>query len=359
MLIDNAAKDIVAGYDRLLAAESALPPLLRARALREYARRRQAYDRALAHWRQENVRFEKWLLPAAGGLVLSLLLGLSAIIWGDRLEPGGILSFAGQALVTVSTAGVGLGGLIWLWRHVLGRPRPPRHPGGVRPLRLTPLLDAGLRGELPAQMPYEGAQGEYSFIALLSKSLPRGAYIAYRLQQQPGDDIDVTVVGPAGLWLFEVKYWAGEIVWHAGCWSRTKSHYGRGGMPVTEEIELSQPPDAQWQRMQQQARETLRRRAPELLSLLPEPLAGGLVFAHPGATLRIDRQAPFAYGTPAQWAAMLAGAPAIAGLDERSILRLLEALLERHHELNPGLPARSLDAYAARQLDQLCRQHFP
>lgn len=53
--------------------------------------------------------------------------------------------------------------------------------------------------------------GEHDFVRQLQRVLDSSHYIIYRLQQKRSDDIDVTVVGPTGIWVFEVKYWAGSI----------------------------------------------------------------------------------------------------------------------------------------------------
>jgi hypothetical protein len=173
------------------------------------------------------------------------------------------------------------------------------------------------------------------------------------LQQRPGDDVDVMLVGPKGVWVFEVKYWSGKISYRHGRWSHVKSYYKPGGVPVTEVKEVEQPPDQQWRRMADDVAETLRRHAPRLVAALPvvAEIKGGLVFTHPEAAYDITRDCPCAWGNIADWIRHLGSAPAIAGLNERVVLQILDVLLARHQQVNGNGVTISMDVQAT-ELDQ-------
>ena len=165
-------------------------------------------------------------------------------------------------------------------------------------------------------------------------------YIFYRIQQERGDDLDVVLVWPAGLYVFEVKNWMGTVAWREGAWR----HLGLNGQPA----DVGEPPDQQWQRMADDLVETLLRRAPELLERLPalgKP-RGGLVFTHPLARYEIAADAPFRWGTPAAWMTHLLKARPSAGLSERDQMAILDALLARHQQISGGPDSRSLDLHA-------------
>lgn len=325
ILVNNGVADLVAGYDRILQANSELPHW-RHRLLEAYAQRRKVYDAArYAHRRQMTGLIPATLLISFGLVGLSFFLRCC------------FMGLAGMALLTV----------FWLWRAVLGQPRPPAHPLQSGLLNsLLPRWREGLRGELPRELPYEGAPGEYNFVAHLQALPGNDSYIIYRLRQQPGDDIDVVVLGPQGVWVFEVKYWSGRIAWHDGQWEHSKAYY------IAAPID--QPPDQQWRRMADEVAETLRRHVPELMARWPalSEMQGGLVFTHPRATYDIARDCPVAWGDIHSWSRWLVMAPTIPGLDERCILQVLDALLDRHRQVSENQVTRSMYIYAKQLVEQ-------
>jgi len=345
VLLNNGVANLVAGYDRIREADLRLPGEWRHRLLVAYARRREAYDLARGQHRQQIADLNRKAMIGLAVAAVLLLGGLFLSETSDCLGPLLLLT------------GVMVGGplaIIWLWKVVISSPKPPRHPlrGSLRAMLFPPLLSLWyerLGGRLPANKPYEGATGEYAFIRRLARLGAGSSYILYRLQQRYGDDVDVTVIGPKGVWVFEVKYWSGTITWRNGEWFRAKSYYKPGGIPVTEPGEVGQPPDQQWQRMTDDVAETLRRRAPRLLARLPvlTQVKGGLVFTHPEASYDIGPGCPCARGDIADWTRQLAKAPVVPGLSERIVLHILDALLVRHRQVSETRATHSMDAYAA------------
>jgi hypothetical protein len=345
ILLDNHLVDLASGYER--ACKANLQSRWRHRLLATYTRRRGTYDVAQARRRQQVADFKP---KVAIGLAVACCLFLSGMLLDDA-----------SLRVSLRLAGLVGGGLLaigWLWKTVILPPKPPRHPL-QEPLRsrlfppLLPLWRERLRGQLPTHPPYEGFVGESHFVKRLQNLRSNPSYIIYRLQQRPGDDVDVTVVGPRGVWVFEVKYWSGTIDWRDGKWLHEKSYYRRGGIRVTETLEIGQPPDEQWRRMADDVAETLRRRAPGLVARVPAliQVKGGLVFTHPRATYQIARDCPCAWGTVDFWVRQLAGAPAISGVNEHIVLHILDVLLARHRQVSGGRIPLSLDT-CAKQLIQ-------
>jgi hypothetical protein len=351
IIVDKRVSYLVRGYDRLLRGERDLIARWRPRLLGVYARQRAAYDAARIRHR---ARVRRLL---AGGLAAAVAGGGLVVVAGLMLEASG--GWPAVALLAAGLAVAGAGGAVWLWRGILTAPRPPAHPlrGPLKALLFPSLLPRwydGLRGRLPAELPYEGARGEYEFVSQLARLRRGRSFLLYRLQQRPGDDVDVLIVGGSGVWVFEVKYWSGHIAWEANGWHREKSFYARGGQQVTESREISQPPDEQWQRMAVDVAETLRRREPRLLGILPDlaRIKGGLAFTHPKAVYDIDPGSPFVWQTTAGWQQQLARAPAIPGMTERAELQILDALLSRHREFAVTSETLPMDTYA----DQLVAQ---
>lgn len=352
LLIDNQITDVLAGYDRIRSAESELLNSWRGPLLALYARQRAQYEAELAIFDQRKtemlrrIRLGMWLSSAAlilGLLILPVLLYISEL--GDMRGP--LVCFA-PLLILIGVNGWAIIGVLWYWQRDRKKPEPPPHPFKSRIIDpLLPLWREALRGTLPAKKPYEGATGEYHFIARL-QSLSSDGLILYRLQQQPGDDIDVAIVGPIGIWVFEVKYLKGIVRWRDGWWSQRKTYRGRSGMPVTEIREAEEAYDQQWRRMVEDVLKTLRWHAPELVKQIPKILRvrGGLVFTHPQGNYDIAPGSPFNWGVIPFWIDLLRDMPPIPEVGERAVYEVLDVLLKRHHAVAGTVAKRSMLRYA-------------
>jgi len=337
ILVDKQAADLVAGYDRVRRAGPALCRQWRHRALVLYARRRAAYDDARRERRRRLPALGPWLVAAGVAACALVLGGLLAQIWA--LIAAGVAVGGGAGAILAWTAGL------------IGLKKPP-HPLHGRSNEqfvsdLLPTWRSGFAAPLPTKA-YVGAEGEYDLINRFEALRRLQGYIVYRLQQRPGDDVDVAVIAPSGVWVFEVKYWSGRIAWHNGRWDRTKSYHGARGQWVTEDKDVSQPPDRQWQRMAQDVKHTLQRREPWLFAHLPAlgQVRGGLAFTHPTATYDIDPACAVTCGSITYWTQKIASAPAVPGLDEPVMLRVLDCLLTRHRDVSQTPVTRSLDGHA-------------
>ena len=346
ILLDTRLTDLVAGYHAIRRAERELPRQWRERLLAAYARRREAFNASHADYRK---RLERALSSFALPVILFLLgSALGFVESAVTIEPPGTLTCLGWLLILGGMASGGLLTMLYagLW---LARPRPPAHPLHAAQkaklfLPLLPTWRERLRNRLPAEMPYEGARGEYDFIGRLER-LGAGLII-YRLRQTSGhDDVDVTVVGPMGVWVFEVKYWSGRIMWRNGWWRERRG--------VLERAE-GEPPDRQWQRMAQQVATTIKRHAGRVLVQAPgaSKIRGGLVFTPPGALYDIPKGCPFNWGTLDFWVKELQAAQPIAYLDEAQGLEIAETLLRRHRQVSGESATRSMRVLA----DQLVRE---
>lgn len=348
LLIDDHLTDLAAGFRRIRQANRKLKDKWRQRLLAAYKERREAYEIALSAHRQRLDTLKPkmlMLLAVAAGLV-AIGLFISWMLDSDS-------AWLSSLLVLTGLVAGGVLSIVWLWKTFIAKPKLPQHP--LRePLKSTlfpPLISRWrrtLQGEMPKKMPYEGAKGEYDFVRKLQQLRSVNGYLIYRLQQNYGDDIDVTFVGSKGIWAFEVKYWSGTITWYNGQWAREKSYYESGGVLVTEEKAVNQAPDRQWQRMADDIVRTLEFHTPALLRRVPalSDVKGGIVFTHPKASYNIASNAPFAWGTIAGWRQALADAQPVPGLDEQTIFQVIDTLLQRHHEVSDIHQAHSLDAHA-------------
>ncbi|MBN1875176.1 MAG: NERD domain-containing protein [Anaerolineae bacterium] len=348
--------ELVVGYDRVVAAEAALRDEWRERVLAAYARRRVDYKEALSalHQRRDMVTsFAIW------SIILGSIGYLLGFLWfkGTGNLFALLLSMVGAGCIAIP--------LVALWSIRHETLRPPDHP--LRdPLKveLFPPLTLQWREVLDKELAEDqvsfrnedsfgngapfGAEGERAFVQTLRAALPGDFYILHGLQQRHGDDVDALVVGPTGVWVFEVKFWAGTITWHDGIWQHEKDYYAPGGIQQTEHKDISQPPGQQWQRMVQDVVKTLRMREPWLVGRLQTLLEvkGGIVFTAPNAVYNIPAATPFQWGDAATWAHRITHAPPLAGLDAREALQVVEALLSRHQDLHSQMEVYSMAAYA-------------
>lgn len=351
ILLERSIIEITAGYDQISRAQTELLSRWRAPLLAAYARRMQAYQQALAAHQRAAKRF--WAASLTGMILTTLAILLGAVACPLQLQ---IEERFNWWLICLSpiTLIVGVVSIIVLtqrWRDRKSEPAPTPPPHPLREELFPPLLPqwrAELRGFLPEPMPDEGARGEYAFVDTLEKVRSQ-SYILHRTQQRAGEDIDVIVVGPRGVWVFEVKHWSGKVIYRDGKWSHLKSYFEPGGEPVTREKEIGQPPDQQWKRTAADVAETLQQRLLPLVEQIPAlaEVKGGLVFSYDNAERQIA-DLPVSWGTIGFWEQHYRKSPLIPGMEERQVYQVLDALLARHRQINQGANTRSMKAAAER-----------
>lgn len=361
ILVDKQLSGLIAGYEHILQAEIELSRRWRGPLLAAYARRRAKYEALLAEHNRvvaeflSRLRIGIWLSSA----LLALGLLIFPILWlvselGDLRGP--LICFA-PILILGGLTGFAIIAVLWFWHRDRVKPDPPVHPFKSNLLgSLLPFWLAGIKGQLPAEKAYEGASGEYHFIARL-QILDASSFVIYRLQQHPGDDVDVTIIGPRGVWVFEVKYLKGTIRWRDGVWTQRKTYRRRSGLPVTEIKDTGEAYDQQWRRMAEAVEETINRRAPETIERIPKVarVRGGIVFTHPQGKYDIPPGCPFNWGVIQFWLNTLRSVPEVPGVDDRAIIELMAALLSRHQEVTGEPVTRSMVDYAnevVRQAEQ-------
>lgn len=199
----------------------------------------------------------------------------------------------------------------------------------VSPRGTNPLLASWKRwvdGTVP-QKKTPGAQGEYRFAHLLRQALSNEYYLLHNLLLGLNWNIDLVLAGPSGLWLWESKYWRGTVVrFPTGRWQQWK-------MSSTRDIEFA--PDEQWLLAARTLSHTVRQRAPVVTIHAPLllPPRGGIVFTHDQVNLVVEGECLAPWGKCEQWIEHVCSTPAIEGLEEEHLLRVIEALLTCHREI--------------------------
>jgi len=363
ILINKRITEIIAGYDHILQAETELRSHWRSALITTYAHRRGKLDSAqsnTSHWRKTQLTG-----VFIGLFLLAVGFGFSCV--GTTQENGNLLLFCcgGPLLALLGLLMIGAAGFS---HFEVKRNVPRRVP--IHPLRGGPLQKGiipnlrqswmqGLTGDLLTEIPdYPeyldddekdyGAEGERLFIQQLEVICDQNNFCLVRTMQRSNEDIDAVLIGPGGVWVFEVKHWSGKIYWDDKGWRREQTYFKRGGTEVTKEVEIGESPDKQWVRAASEVKHSLQQRAADVLDKFP-PLAkvrGGIVFTHPNAALKIQAGRPIFWGSLPFWIKTLQEFEPIAELDTRSALQLVEVLLERHHELAPGVQYSSMLAYS-------------
>lgn len=352
LLIDKNISQITSGYERIKAAENELQNKWRTPLLSKYANQRSNFEIELNEYNERKKIFRRrilWGIVLAGLLLvlgLIILPGLLLIVeLGDIRGP--LFCFA-PLLILGGLTGWAIIFVLWIWQRDDKIPTPPKNPlksGVIYPL--FPVWKEGLRGELPRKKPHPGATGEYHFITRLL-SLNENFFILYGIQQRFGEDVDVTLVGPKGIWVFEVKYLKGIVRWKDGEWMQIQPNTRLNPRSKTKIIKPDQDFEVQWKRAAGDVVETIRIRAPKLVANLPKvtSVRGGIVFSHPQGRYDISPGCPFNWGIIPFWMDKLRNVPDLPGMDEYAIMQVLDALLIRHQQIAEIAKFHSMRSYA-------------
>jgi hypothetical protein len=360
MLIDLFVTDLVAGYKELKTVREALMKKWRFELLRAYTRKYEAYTAQLARQEARRLQYQR-SLPFIG-IVLLLVCGVGAWLTFRSVD----LACLGMMLML----GTGFAALLTLLPFIaLSRaPQPPENPvtrtshaEEESPLqqklfpRLLPLWRQQMAIPVPSEVQVErmaaesgkwGLIGEFDLIRALEQVVSPDTYILHSLKPRSGDDLDVVVLGPKGFWYFEVKHWNAHFIWQNSVWQVLQYDYTAQGLVETP---LNETPDAQWNRMKNEALANLKTNAADLLKRSPVigNIQGGIVFSNLNAVLEIERTAPFRYGTVEQWVAIYQAAPRLKDMTAGRTLQLLEGLLKKHQSFYPDAQLHSMrDAIA-------------
>ncbi len=162
----------------------------------------------------------------------------------------------------------------------------------------------------------------------------------------PGLDVDAIVLGPTGLWLFEVKHWSGKIVCRDGQWVRHK-YYASGDYLGPEPIPDHRRFDRQWLREAKAVDKTLELRLSGKRKVWVPAARGGLVFSDPDVAWDLDDSCQSGYGDPKFWVDEIRKASELNDdFPLVSQLKVLDALVTWAHRLDDQLAACSHDAEA-------------
>ena len=182
-------------------------------------------------------------------------------------------------------------------------------------------------GELAVAKPVD--QGGRDFLAQLARSLPDN-HLAVCNSLTPDlqvPDSEVLLLGPGGIWLFEVRPWSGTILKQDGVWKQVQTIRVKPGGKRHEENLFDPGPDDRWLQKKRDIIKTLENRFPQQ-PWTPDLIQGGVVFSHPKAGIdkkRIQGNTA-AYGRAKAWVERVHHTPAREGFTLEMQLEILDAL---------------------------------
>lgn len=162
--------------------------------------------------------------------------------------------------------------------------------------------------------------GQTAFLKYLSQQLPDDYFAARSPFLQSSLNVDVIVLGPTGIWLFEVKHWRGWVYCRGGVWQREAA-------PEAPLESLTTPLDQSWLTGRAAIEKTLSLRLARNANF-GALIRGGLVFTHPSVQIQVDSSSKAQVGTPPQWLQRMRGAPQLAQFSTEAQLLVLDALLD-------------------------------
>jgi hypothetical protein len=337
ILVNKSAVSLVAGYRIIRDAPAALLQARRREILHAYAARRAVYDRARVRhaFRTAGAR---WGLNIAAALLLLGLLAL-ALQWRLPNRP---------ALVG---AGLVAGGGFWLFQRRLAAnaPRPPLDQRALKQAIAQQLQRRWRRGldSAPLFTGKHGDEGERLFINAMGRALDDRYLMLHSLLQNGREDIDAVILGPRGIWAFEVKHWNGRV----RCQDEEWRQFDDQGAP-----RVRQSPVEQQRRNCRELNRTLSRHVGAAAFTEPRlaTIQGGVVFTHAGLELSLGNcVGKDALGSLQVWTRALLATPEWFH-DEELLVIIVEALLERHRDVVFAPPPyRSMEKFAHQLVGQM------
>ncbi len=337
-IVDNNITDISLAYKKIQAAETELPKKWRDPLLSVYALQHETYQEQLNEFNIRRAEFNRririgiWMSSAL--LLLGLLVFPGLLLMNELGDFRGPLFCFSPLLILGGITGWAIIILLWIWQRDQEKPRPP-----INPLKsdlfypLIPLWKDGLIGSLPKKKSHQAATGEYHFISRL-QSLDDNSYILYRTQPRLGELVDIILVGLKGVWVFEVVHLQDLIRWRDGKWLHIQKtrRLSRRSQPETQVVEPGF--DEQWQRSADDVSVAIHSEAGDLAKKFPAvaKIRGGIVFTHPKGRYDIPPGCPFNWGIVPFWLEKLKLGADQEGMDETTVMQIIQALLSKHHQ---------------------------
>ncbi len=184
--------------------------------------------------------------------------------------------------------------------------------------------------------------GQVAFLKYLAQHLPDDYFAARSPFLQSSLNVDVLVIGPTGIWLFETRHWRGRVICRGGVWQREPA-------PEAPLESLTTPLDESWLTGRATIEKTLSLKLARNANF-GALIRGGLVFTHPEVQVQVDSSSKVQVGTPPQWLQRIRGTSQLAQFSTEVQLLVLDVLLEYALSLYVTRPLVKSAAELARAL---------
>jgi|GEM_PF-2804418 len=270
---------------------------------------------------QTQIRVEKRTLRIVLVLLASILLLMavvSALIGSYPqlrwfLLPVGLINLL-QALILVLPIAEKL-----LSISALGKIQPPSEEPQAS-LELTEQWWQAVSSQDALESGDTAEAGQVAFLKYLAQHLPDDYFAARSPFLQSSLNVDVLVIGPTGIWLFETRHWRGRVICRGGAWQREPA-------PEAPLESLTTPLDQSWLAGRATIEKTLSLRLARNANF-GALIRGGLVFTHPDVQVQVDSSSKVQAGTPPQWLQRIRGTSQLAQFSTEVQLLVLDVLLE-------------------------------
>jgi len=333
-----------------------------ARRIKQLRKAREEHAAAVEEWKQREADRERahelavksWHEKRADDRTLVLMQRIGIPVACAAVFAVAAAGMALPAAQVISAAALGLVAAFVVVAITVSRPpRAPRaeaappEPHVAAPQPPSTALWNEIRGRGGFGRGDSGDQGIAIVWASFEQALDSDFLWIDGLMVRPHLDVDVLIVGPTGIWAFEVKFTNGLIRCQGGSWTQERTYFVAGGYEESQPPEpIDRPYDRQWQREAEELDRTLK---PGAVGR-DLPIRGGLIFTHPKGSWDLDDTCACGYGGPDFWAEEIRSAPRSVAFDLDNQCQVLDVLLARHQSIpDYGVKPTTEDARAAAQ----------
>ena len=141
-------------------------------------------------------------------------------------------------------------------------------------------------------------------------------------------DADLILLAQNGIWVFDSKYYSGDVSFRNGRWEHSKTIYLKGGHGAREQDEKETPDiSREWISERDSIQKTLEKRCGTNFP----PVRGGIVFTHREVSLHIGQECPVNTGKIGDWAKIVSTTPQDLNITLRDLCQYADAVLDFSH----------------------------
>jgi len=175
-----------------------------------------------------------------------------------------------------------------------------------------------------------GSTGEEELLSAMQAKLPNTVLALVGPKVKQTLDADLILLAQNGTWVFDSKYFSGDVYYRNGRWERYKTIYRKGGHGAQEQVETeTKDISREWMSEHDSIHKTLEKRCGTNFP----PVRGGIVFTHMEVSLHIDKECPVNTGEIDDWVKIVSTAQQDSNLTVRDLCQYADAVLDFSHKM--------------------------